>query len=67
MWYERSVMNSDCTLLKVKSHCDLTVLAVSLIGFQKKKSDRFFWSSIRLFLDFLNFFNFAKPLICYAF
>ena len=30
MWYERNVMYS------VKSHCDLSVLAVSLMVFQKK-------------------------------
>ena len=39
MWYERNVVYSVCiiyTLLKVvKSHCDLSVLAMSLIGFQK--------------------------------
>ena len=36
MWYERNVMNSVCiyTLLQVvKCHCDLSVLAVSLMGF----------------------------------
>ena len=37
MWYERNVMYAVCTLLKVvKSHCDLSVLAVSLMGFPKK-------------------------------
>ena len=37
MWYERNVMYSVLyTLLKVvKIHCDLSVLAVSLMGFQK--------------------------------
>ena len=49
-----SVMSSVWTLLKVvKSHCDLSVLAVSLMGFQKKNwvgggggflsSIQFFW------------------------
>ena len=38
MWYERNVMYYVYTLLKVvKSHCDLSVLTVSLMGFQKKK------------------------------
>ena len=41
MWHKRNVMYSVCiigpTLLKVvKSHCDLSVLAVSLMSFQKK-------------------------------
>ena len=37
MWYERNVMCSVLyTLLKVvKIHCNLSVLAVSLMGFQK--------------------------------
>ena len=36
MWYERNELSSVYTLLKVvKSHCDLSVLAVSLMGFQK--------------------------------
>ena len=62
MWYEHNVMNSVCV---IKSNCDLSVLAVSLMGFQKKN-----WiggwvgglSSIQFFWDFWNFFNFAKPL-----
>ena len=40
MWYEHNVMYSVCMymLIKVeKSHCDFSVLAVSLMGFQKKK------------------------------
>ena len=55
MWYERNVMYSVYTLLKVdKSQCDLSVLAVSLVGFQKK-----YWvglSSIQFFWGFLDFF-----------
>ena len=35
MWYERNVMSSVCILKVVKSDCDLSVLAVSLMGFQK--------------------------------
>ena len=35
MWYERNVMYSVCILNVVKNHCDLSVLAVSLMGFQK--------------------------------
>ena len=66
MWYERNVMYSICKLLKVvKSHCDLSVLAVSLMSFQKKKLDRGVSGWVELypiFLDFWNFFNFAKPL-----
>ena len=31
MWYERNVMYSVCIYV-IKSHCDLSVLAVSLIG-----------------------------------
>ena len=69
MWYERNEMSSVCRLLLkvVKSHCDLSVLAVSLMGFQKKKKLDRGWvgglSSIQKKIDFRNFFNFAKPLI----
>ena len=66
--YERfhcNVMYSVCTLLiVVKNHCDLSVLAVSLMGL-KKKLDRG-WvgglSCIQFVFGFLEFFNFAKPL-----
>ena len=58
------------TLLKVVSYYDLSVLSMSVMGFQKKISDGG-WvsgvSSIQVFLDFLNFFNFAKPLTTGAF
>ena len=49
-------------LLNVVSHYDLSVLSMSVIGFQKKL-DRGVGgvSSIQLFFDFWNFFNFAKP------
>ena len=41
MWYERNEMSSVCIYV-IKSHCDLSVLAVSLMGFQKLKNlDRF--------------------------
>ena len=45
---------------------DLSVLSMSVMGFQKKSLDGR-WvgvvNSIRVFFgDFLNFFNFAKPL-----
>ena len=54
MWYERNVMYSICiyVIKSCKSHCDLSVLAVSLMSFQKKKkldrvgglsSIQFFW------------------------
>ena len=33
MWYEHNVMYSVCV---IKSHCDLSVLAVSLMGLPKK-------------------------------
>ena len=55
----------QCTLLKVVSYYDLSVLSMSVIGFQKKK---FGWgwvdgvSSIQVYFGFLEFFNFAKPL-----
>ena len=57
MWFERNVMYYVC------KH-DLSVLAVSQMGFKKKKLDGWVGglSSIQIFLDFLNFFNFAKPL-----
>ena len=35
MWYERNVMSSVCILNVVKNHFDFSVLAVSLMGFQK--------------------------------
>ena len=45
------------TLLKVVGYYDLSILSMSVMGFQKNKNvDGFF-------LDFWNFFNFAKPLI----
>ena len=56
------------TLLKVVSYYDLSVLSMSVMGFQNKK---FGWrvggwlggvSSIQVFFDFLNFLHFAKPL-----
>ena len=40
MWYERNVMYSICIYIYViKSHCDLSVLAVSLMSFKKKKKN----------------------------
>ena len=59
MWFERNVMYSVCIY-------DLSVLAVSRMGFPKKKyldRDR---ALSTFFLDFWNFFNFAKPLSCAA-
>ena len=53
--------------VKVVGFDDFSVLSMSVMGFQKKK---FGWgwvggvSSIQFVLDFLNFFNFAKPLMC---
>ena len=58
-----STFNNVCTgtLLKVVSYYDLSVLSMSVMGFQKKK---FGWLSAlcKFILDFWNFFNFAKPL-----
>ena len=47
----------DCTLLKVVSYYDLSVLSMSVMGFQKKV-----WMRLSFILDFLYFFKFAKPL-----
>ena len=59
MWFERNVMYSVC----IRFECSGRVTD----GFLKKKN---IWiggwvgglSSIQIFLDFWNFFNFAKPL-----
>ena len=56
-----------CTLLKVVGHYDLSVLSLSVMGFQNKlKSLYIGWvdwvSYIQFLLDFSNLFNFAKPL-----
>ena len=57
MWYGRNVMYSVCrayTLLKViKSHCDLSVLAASLMGFHNLDRDL---SSIQILFGFFEFF-----------
>ena len=53
MWYERNVMYSVCTLFKVvKSHCDLSVLAMSLMGFHQKKLDRRVGGWVELYPNF---------------
>ena len=52
-------------LLKVVGYYDLNVLSMSLMGFPKKCLDGGWMgglSSIHFFLDFWNFFYFAKPL-----
>ena len=52
-----------CTLLKVVNYYDLSVLSVSVMGFQKKK--KFGWGVdgwVKFILDFWNLFKFAKPL-----
>ena len=50
-------MYSVYTLLKVvRSHCDLSVLAVSLMGFPKKKYLDRVLSSIQILFGFLEFF-----------
>ena len=51
-------------LLKVAGYYALSVLSMSVNGLKKKSLDGG-WvglSSIQVFLDFWNFFNFAKPL-----
>ena len=54
-------------MLKVVGYYNLSVLSMSVKGFQKKK---FGWGVggwgelYPFFLDFLNLFNFAKPLMC---
>ena len=62
------------TLLKVVGYYDLSVLSMSVMGSHKKSLDGGGWvgrfaggrvggvSSIQVFLDFWNLFNFAKPL-----
>ena len=53
------------TLIKVVSYYDLSVLSMSVMGFQKKSSDGG-WvggvSSIKFYFDLWNFVNFAKTL-----
>ena len=44
------------TLLKVVGYYDLSVLSMSVMGFQKKSLDGF-----QFFLDFWNFFNCKAP------
>ena len=57
-------MYSVCILLKVVGYYDLSVLSMSVMGFQKKFGWRVGgWRELYpFFLDFWNFFNFAKPL-----
>ena len=50
------------TLLKVVGYYDFSVLSMLVMGFQKKVCMGGGVSSIQVFFwDFLNFFNFAKP------
>ena len=64
-WSSKPCVFCLYTLLKVVGYYDLSVLSMSVMGFQKK----FGWgwvggvSSIQFVLDIWNFFNFAKPLI----
>ena len=59
------ILSALYALLKVFGYYDLSVLSMSVIGFQKKV-----WMGVGgwgelhpiFFLDFWNFFNFAKPL-----
>ena len=52
------------TLLKVVSYYDLSVLFMSVMGFQKKLDGGGLvgWALSKFILDFWNFFNFAKTL-----
>ena len=52
------------TLLKVVGYYDLSVLSMSVMGFQKKFGWRVGgWGELYpIFLDFWNLFNFANPL-----
>ena len=47
-----------CTLLKVLSYYDLSVLSMSVMGFQQNKS-----LESTLILDVWNVVNFAEPLV----
>ena len=49
------------TLLKVVGYYDLSILSMSVMGFNKKKFGCFELYPI-FFWDFRNFFNLAKPL-----
>ena len=52
-------------LLKVVIYYDLSVLSMSVMGFQKKSLNGAGWVGCALssfILDFWNLFNFAKPL-----
>ena len=54
------------TLLKVVNYYDLSVMSMSVIGFQKNSLDGGLVggvSPIQVFFDYWNFLNFAKPLI----
>ena len=55
MWFERNVIYCVCIY-------DLSVLAVSRMGFQKKNMWVGGLSSIQICFGFLEFFYFAKPL-----
>ena len=52
------------TLLKVVSFYDLSVLSMSVMGFQKKLDGGGWvgWALSKFLFRFLDFFNFAKPL-----
>ena len=60
-----SVCICNCTLLKVVSYYDLSVLSMSVMGFQKKSLDGVCgWGELypSLLWIVFNFSNFAKPL-----
>ena len=58
-------MYSVCTLLKVVGYYDLSVLSMSVMGFQKQNLDGMDgWGELypSFFFDFWNCLNFSKPL-----
>ena len=64
LWKRSSIPCVFClyTLLKVVCYYDLNVLSMSVMSFRRKKFGGWVGevSSIQVFLDFQNFFNFAK-------
>ena len=60
---------SAYSLLKVVGYYDLSVLSMSMMGFQKKEvwMEGGFVSSIQIFVDFWILYNFAKPFSALAY
>ena len=51
------------TLLKVVGYYDLSVLSMSVMGFQKTSLDGGWVGGVSSIQFFLTFFNFAKPVM----